>query len=100
MQFCQVLFLILLICDNLVLDKIDNRVYNVIRYHQGGLYTYTRPIYTYPLGIFQGILSEYLALKYGPQVVYMDFRDFLVSAYIHIYGGGCALAYALVFPSL
>ena len=80
-------------CDNLVLDKIDNRVYNVIRYHQGGLYTYTRPIYTYPLGIFQGILSEYLALKYGPQVVYMDFRDFLVIAYIHGGGGACALAY-------
>ena len=53
---------------------------------------YTRPIYTYPLGIFQGILSEYLALKYGPQVVYMDFRDFLVIAYIHGGGGGVALA--------
>jgi len=35
MQFCQVFFLILLICDKMVLDKIDNRVYNVIRYHQG-----------------------------------------------------------------
>ena len=45
-----------------------------------------------PLGIFQGILSEYLALKYGPQVVYMDFRDFLVIAYIHGGGGACALA--------
>jgi hypothetical protein len=68
-------------------------VYNVIRYHQGGLYIYTIDICTYPLGIFQGILSEYLALKYGPQVVYMDFRDFLVLAYIHIHGGGCPLAY-------
>jgi len=37
-------------------------------------------------------LSEYLALKYGPQVVYMDFRDFLVIAYIHGGGGACALA--------
>ena len=45
-----------------------------------------------PLGIFQGILSEYLALKYGPQVVYMDFKDFLVIAYIPIQVGGCALA--------
>jgi hypothetical protein len=40
-------------------------------------------------------LSEYLALKYGPQVVYMDFRDFLVLAYIHGGGGGVALAYPL-----
>jgi len=38
-------------------------------------------------------LSEYLALKYGPQVVYIDFRDFLVIAYIHGGGGGVALAY-------
>ena len=53
---------------------------------------YTRPNYTYPLGIFQGILSEYLALKYGPQVVYMDLGDFLVIAYIPIQVGGCALA--------
>ena len=82
MQFCQVLFLILFICDNLVLDKIDNRVYNVIRYHQGDLYIYTRPIYTFPPRVFQGILSEYLALKYGPIVVYMDSGDFLVSVYI------------------
>jgi hypothetical protein len=35
-----------------------------------------------PLGIFQGILSEYLALKCSPIVVYMDFRDFLVMLYI------------------
>ena len=53
---------------------------------------YTRPIYTYPLGIFQGILSEYLALKYGPQVVYMDFRNFLVTGYIYPHIVGCALA--------
>ena len=32
--------------------------------------------------VFPGILSEYLALKYGPRVVYMDFGDFLASAYI------------------
>jgi len=37
MQFCQVLFLILFICDKMVLDKIDNGVYNVIRHCQGGL---------------------------------------------------------------
>ena len=67
-------------------------MYNVIRYHQGGLYIYTIDICTYPLGIFQGILSEYLALKYGPQVVYMDFRDFLVTGYIYPHIVGCALA--------
>ena len=84
-------------CDNLVLDKIDNRVYNVHRNHQGGLYTYTRPIFTFPLGVFQGILSEYLALKYGPQVVYMDFRDFLVTGYVCTSTGGWTPAYPLVF---
>ena len=33
-------------------------------------------------GVSPGILSEYLALKYGPRVVYMDFGDFLASVYI------------------
>ena len=71
-------------CDNLVLDKIDNRVYNVIRYHQGGL-TSILDLFIYtPLGIFQGILSEYLALKYGPQVVYTNLGYFLVTGYISI----------------
>ena len=37
-------------------------------------------------------MSEYLALKYGPQVVYTDPGDFLVIAYIPIQVGGCALA--------
>ena len=82
-QFCQVLFLNIRDCDIIVLDKIGNRVYNVHRNHQGGLYIYTIAIYTYPLGIFQGILSEYLALKYGPIVVYIDFGYFLVTGYIY-----------------
>ena len=92
MQFCQVFFLNIVDCDSIALDKIDKRVYNVIRYHQGGLYIYTIDICTYPLGIFQGILSEYLALKYGLMVVYMDFRDFLVTGYIYPPMVGCALA--------
>jgi hypothetical protein len=71
MQFCQVLFLNNYICDIIVLDKIGNRVYNVHRNHQGGLYIYTKGKYTLPPRVFQGILSEYLALKYGPIVVYM-----------------------------
>ena len=84
MQFCQVFFLIIIICDSIALDKIDKRVYNVIRYHQGGLYIYTIDICTYPLGIFQGILSEYLALKCSPIVVYMDLGYFLVTGYIPV----------------
>ena len=95
MQFCQVFFLNIRDCDIIVLDKIGNRVYNVSRNHQGGLYIYTIPIYTFPLGVFQGILSEYLALKYGPQVVYMDFRDFLVTGYIYPHIVGCHPAHAL-----
>ena len=97
MQFCQVFFLNIMICDIIVLDKIGNRVYNVHRNHQGGLYTYTIPIYTYPLGIFQGILSEYLTLKYGPKVVYMDFKDFLVTGYVCTHTGGWLPAYPFVF---
>ena len=34
-QFCQVFFLNIVDCDSIALDKIDKRVYNVIRYHQG-----------------------------------------------------------------
>ena len=93
MQFCQVLFLNNYICDIIVLDKIGNRVYNVHRNHQGGLYAYTIPIYTFPLGVFQGILSEYLALKYSPKVVYTNLGYFLVTGYIHIRGVGVALVY-------
>jgi hypothetical protein len=68
-------------------------VYNVYGNPQGGLYTYPRPICTFPLGIFQGILSEYLALKYGPKVVYTNLGYFLVTGYIHIGGVGVALVY-------
>ena len=65
MQFCQVLFLNNYICDIIVLDKIGNRVYNVYRNPQGSLYIYTKGKCTFPPRVFQGILSEYLALKYG-----------------------------------
>ena len=38
-------------CDNLALDKIENKVYNVHRNPSGGLYAYTLDILTgYPLG--------------------------------------------------
>ena len=64
------------------IDKIGYGVYNVHRNPPGSIYTYIEGKYTYPLGVFQGILSEYLALKCSPIVVYMDFRDFLVMLYI------------------
>ena len=35
-----------------------------------------------PPRVFLGILSEYLALKYGPELVNKDFGDFLVLVYI------------------
>ena len=37
-----------------------------------------------PPRVFLGILSEYLALKYGPELVNKDFGDFLVILYISI----------------
>ena len=64
---------------------------------QGSLYSYTKGKRTFPPRVFQGILSEYLALKYSPIVVYMDFRDFLVMLYI-LYGvGGSPPAYPYRF---
>ena len=67
-QFCQVLFLNNYICVNLVLDKIGKGVYNVIRTPRGAFtsigYVFVQPPRGY-LGSFIGILSEYLALKYG-----------------------------------
>ena len=58
-QFCQVFFLKKYICDIIVVDKIENGVYNVHRNPQGGLYTYPRPIFRFPPRVFLGILSEY-----------------------------------------
>ena len=68
------------------IDKIGYEVYNVHRNPLGSIYTYIGGKYTYPLGVFQGILSEYLALKCSPIVVYIDFRDFLVTGYVCIWG--------------
>ena len=41
-----------------------------------------------PPRVFQGILSEYLALKCSPIVVYMDLGYFLVMLYILYRVGG------------
>jgi hypothetical protein len=79
------------------IDKIGYGVYNVHRNPPGSIYTYIGGKYTYPLGIFQGILSEYLALKCSPIVVYMDFRDFLVMLYILYTVLGCPPALPWVF---
>ena len=65
------------------IDKIGYGVYNVHRNPPGSIYTYIEGKYTYPLGVFQGILSEYLALKCSPIVVYMDTGDFLAMLYIY-----------------
>jgi len=51
---------------------------------------------TLPPRVFQGILSEYLALKYGLKVVYTNLGYFLVTGYIHIRGVGVALVYPCV----
>ena len=88
MQFCQVLFLKKYICVNLVLDKIEIWVYNVHRNPQGGLYTYPRPIFRSTPRVFLGILSEYLAQKYSPELVNKDFGDFLVTVYVCTHRGG------------
>ena len=58
MQFCQVFFLKNYICDIIVVDKIENGVYNVHRNPQGSLYTYIEGKRTLPPRVFQGILSE------------------------------------------
>ena len=50
-----------------------------------------------PPRVFQGILSEYLALKCSPIVVYMDLGYFLVTGYILYMVGGWYPAYSLCF---
>ena len=48
-----------------------------------------------PPRVFQGILSEYLALKCSPIVVYIDLGYFLVTGYVCIYGVPLPPAYTL-----
>ena len=100
-QFCQVFFYIYLNCDIIALDKIGNRVYNVIRNPQGAYISILRVNVQLPPRVFQGILSEYLALKCSPIVVYIDLGYFLVIGYVCIYGvplpPACTLWGDLVF---
>ena len=82
MQFCQGLFLKKYICDIIVVDKIEIGVYNVHRNPRGAFTPILNLFLELPPRVFLGILSEYLALKYGPKVVYTDPGDFLVIPYI------------------
>ena len=82
MQFCQVLFLKKCMCVNLVLDKIEIWVYNVHRNPRGAFTPILNLFLEVPPRVFPGILSEYLAQKYSPELVNKDFGDFLVILYI------------------
>ena len=82
MQFCQELFLKKYICDIIVVDKIEIGMYNVHRNPRGAFTPILDLFLEVPPRVFPGILSEYLALKYGPELVNKDFGDFLVIAYI------------------
>jgi hypothetical protein len=97
MQFCQVLFLKKYICVNLVLDKIEIGVYNVHRNPRGAFTPILDLFLEVPPRVFLGILSEYLAQKYSPELVNKDFGDFLVMLYVIGGHRGVALAYPLGF---
>jgi hypothetical protein len=97
MQFCQVLFLKNYICDIIVVDKIEIGVYNVHRNPRGAFTPILFLFLEVPPRVFLGILSEYLTLKYGPELVNKDFGDFLVTGYKNMYthGGGTCIPLAI-----
>ena len=82
MQFCQGLFLKKYICDIIVVDKIEIGVYNVHRNPRGAFTPILDLFLEVPPRVFLGILSEYLAQKYSPELVNKNFGDFLVTVYI------------------
>ena len=92
MQFCQVLFLKKYICVNLALDKIEIWVYNVHRNPRGAFTPILDLFLEVPPRVFLGILSEYLAQKYSPELVNKNFGDFLVTVYVCTHRGGLVLA--------
>jgi len=59
MQFCQVLFLIILIFFNFLVDKIEIGVYNVHRNPRGAFTPILFLFLEVPPRVFLGILSEY-----------------------------------------
>ena len=92
MQFCQVLFLNNYNCDTFVLDKIEIGVYNVHRNPRGAFTPILDLFLEVPPRVFLGILSEYLAQKYSPELVNKDFGDFLVTVYVCTHRGWLVLA--------
>ena len=82
MQFCQELFLKKYICDIIVVDKIEIGMYNVHRNPRGAFTPILDLFLEVPPRVFLGILSEYLAQKYSPELVNTTFGKFLVSVYI------------------
>jgi hypothetical protein len=86
MQFCQGLFLKKYICDIIVVDKIEIGVYNVHRNPRGAFTPILDLFLEVPPRVFLGILSEYLAQKYSPELVNKNFGDFLVTGYIYTMG--------------
>jgi hypothetical protein len=84
-------------CVNLVLDKIEIWVYNVHRNPRGAFTPILDLFLEVPPRVFPGILSEYLAQKYSPELVNKDFGDFLVMLYVIGGHRGVALAYPLGF---
>ena len=97
MQFCQELFLKNYICDIIVVDKIEMWVYNVHRNPQGAFTPILNLFLELPPRVFLGILSEYLAQKYSPELVNKDFGDFLVTVYVCTHRGWLVLAWGIVF---
>ena len=95
MQFCQGLFLKKYICDIIVVDKIEIGVYNVHRNPRGAFTPILDLFLEVPPRVFLGILSEYLAQKYSPELVNKYFGDFLVILYICIYTPRLPPAYPL-----
>ena len=76
----------------MVLDKIKIGVYNVHRNPRGAFTSILNLFLEVPPRVFLGILSEYLAQKYSPELVNKDFGDFLVMVYILYMGVGVAPA--------
>ena len=70
-------------------------VYNVHRNPRGAFTPILNLFLELPPRVFLGILSEYWAQKYSPELVNKDFGDFLVMLYICIYKPPLSPAYPL-----
>ena len=70
-------------------------MYNVHRNPRGAFTPILDLFLEVPPRVFLGILSEYLAQKYSPELVNKDFGDFLVMLYVIGGHRGVAPAYAV-----